>query len=250
MKKFILPLLFVSSLFLSACDTLSSIAQTTVDVLSESTGSSSSVYTPSVLDMGNGLKNALNVGIANGSDRLSQNNGYFGNALLKIVMPPEAKEVESTLRSLGMGKLVDDAILSFNKGAENAAKEAAPIFISAIKQMSFDDAKNILLSGDNKSATKFLKKTTLASLNKSFTPVIDKSLKSVDATKYWGEVITTYNKIPLVKKVNPDLTAFVTEKALEGLFLMVEKEEIKIRDDINARTSDLLQKVFGWADKQ
>lgn len=232
----------------SSCDTLNSIAQSASTVLNDS--SSSSTYTPSSLDMSNGLKSALEVGIVNGSNNLAQTNGYFGNALLKIVMPLEAKQVETTLRDLGMGKLVDDAILSFNRGAEKAAKEAAPIFINSIKQMTFADAKNILLSGDKTSATAFLKKTSYASLQQVFTPIIDNSLKSVNATKYWGDVINNYNKLPAVKKVNPDLTAYVTEQALNGLFKMVEKEEIKIRDNINARTTDIMQKVFGWADKQ
>jgi len=247
MKKILLPILFFSSFLFSGCDTLSSIAQTAGAVLTESGNGS---YTPSNLDMGNGLKNALEVGILNGANVLSKNNGYFGNALLKIVMPPEAVKVEKTLRDLGMGKLVDDAILSFNRGAENAAKQAAPIFINSIKQMTFNDAKNILLSGNKKSASEFLKRTTYTSLENTFSPVIDKSLKSVNATKYWGDVINTYNQIPLLENVNPDLTSYVTEKALDGLFKMVEKEEMKIRDNIGARTTDLIQKVFGWADKQ
>jgi len=250
MKKLLLPILFINILILSSCDTLNSIANTTAEVLLDGGGSSSGAFIPTNLDIGNALKNALNVGISNGANRLSKSNGYFGNSLLKIMMPPEAKQVETTLRDLGMGKLVDDAILSFNRGAENAAKEAAPIFIKAITSMSFSDAKKILLSNDKKSATNFLRSATISSLTTAFRPVIDKSLKSVDATKYWGDVINTYNQIPLIKKVNPDLTSFVTEKALEGLFLMVEKEEIKIRDNIDARVTDLLQKVFGWADKQ
>ncbi|MGB0886282.1 MAG: DUF4197 domain-containing protein [Chitinophagales bacterium] len=248
MKKIILPFLFAGSLIMSSCDTLQSVAQTAAEVLTESSGSST--YTPSSLDMSNGLKSALNVGITNGADRLSQTNGYFGNALLKIVMPPEAQQVEKTLRDIGAGKLVDDAILSFNRGAEKAAKEAAPIFINSIKQMSFNDAKEILLSNNKTSATAFLKRTSYTSLEGVFTPVINNSLKSVNATKYWGDVINTYNQIPLVKKVNPDLTAYVTEQALNGLFKMVEKEEIKIRENLSARTTDILQKVFGWADKQ
>lgn len=249
MKKTFLPLGFIALLYLSSCDTLQSIAQSTADVLTESS-TGSSTYTPSSLDMSNGLKSALEVGIGNGSNRLAQTNGYFGNALLKIIMPPEAEQVEKTLRDIGMGKLVDDAILSFNRGAEKAATKAAPIFINSIKQMSFNDAKNILLSSDKTSATAFLKKTSTNALTAAFTPVIDQSLKSVDATKYWSDVINTYNQIPLVKKVNPDLTSYVTERALEGLFKMIEKEEIKIRDNISARTTDILQKVFGWADKQ
>lgn len=249
MKKSILSALIASSLLFSSCDTLQSVAQTAAGVLTE-TSSGSSTYTPSSLDMSEGLKSALNVGITNGANRLSQTDGYFGNALLKIVMPPEAQQVETTLRDLGMGKLVDDAILSFNRGAEEAAKEAAPIFMNSIKQMSFTDAKDILLSGDKTSATAFLKRTSYTSLENVFTPVIDKSLSSVNATKYWGDVINTYNQIPLIKKVNPDLTSYVTEQALNGLFKMVEKEEIKIREDLSARTTDILQKVFGWADNQ
>jgi hypothetical protein len=249
MKKILLSIVFVATLSLYSCDTLNSIARTTAEVLTDS-GTGSTTYTPSSLDMGNALKDALNVGITNGANRLSVSNGYFGNSLLKIIMPPEAKKLEKTLRDLGMGQLVDDAVLSFNRGAEKAAKEAAPIFINAIKQMTFNDAKNILLSGNKKSATEFLRRTTYTNLNRAFTPVIDKSLKSVNASKYWGDVINTYNQIPLVEKVNPDLTAYVTDKALDGLFKMVEKEEAKIRDNINARTTDLLQKVFGWADKQ
>lgn len=248
MKKTLLSALIASSLLFSSCDTLQSVAQTAAGVLTESAGSST--YTPSSLDMSNGLKSALNVGITNGANRLSQTNGYFGNELLRIVMPPEAQQVEKTLRDLGMNKLVDDAILSFNRGAEEAAKQAAPIFINSIKQMSFTDAKNILLSSDKTSATAFLKRTSYTSLQGVFTPVIDKSLKSVNATKYWGDVINTYNQIPLIKKVNPDLTSYVTEQALTGLFKMVEKEEIKIRENLSARTTDILQKVFGWADKQ
>lgn len=246
MKNILLSLCFVSLLF-SSCDTLNSIAKNTVDVLNDSS-TGSGAYTPSSLDMGNALKGALEVGITKGASRLSTNNGYFGNSLLKIVMPPEAKKVDKTLRDLGMGKLVDDAILSFNRGAEKAAKEAAPIFIKSIKQMSFSDARTILLSGNKKSATEFLRRTTYSSLNTAFTPVIERSLKSVNATKYWGTVITKYNQIPLVERVNPNLTAYVTERALDGLFTMVEKEEAKIRDDISSRTTDILRKVFGWAD--
>lgn len=247
-KKTLFTTLVASSLLFSSCDTLQSVAKTAADVLNENT--SGSTYTPSSLDMSNALKDALTVGISNGADRLSQTNGYFGNALLKIVMPPEAQQVEKTLRDIGMGKLVDDAILSFNRGAEQAATQAAPIFLNSIKQMTFTDAKNILLSNDKTSATAFLKRTSYTSLENAFTPVIEKSLKSVNATKYWGDVINTYNQVPLVKKVNPDLTSYVTEQALNGLFKMVEKEEIKIRENLSARTTDILQKVFGWADKQ
>ena len=157
-------------------------------------------------------------------------------------MPPEAQKVEKKLRSIGMGKQVDDAILSMNRAAEDAAKSAAPIFINAIKQMSIHDAFWILKGGDF-AATNYLKDKTTASLTEAFRPVIESSLKKVNATKYWNTVFTTYNKFT-TEKVNPDLPAYVTEKAMAGIFYQVGQEEQKIRKDPVARTTDLLKKVF------
>lgn len=189
-----------------------------------------------------GLKEALQVGTEKGTTKLSAVDGFFKDAVIKILMPEEAKKAEKTLRGMGLGRQVDNAILSMNRAAEDAAKSAAPIFINAIKGMSFQDALGILRGGDN-AATNYLKDKTTISLTEAFRPVIESSLKKVDATKHWNTVFTTYNKFSS-EKVNPDLSAYVTEKALTGIFYQVAQEEQKIRKDPFARTSDLLKKVF------
>lgn len=189
-----------------------------------------------------GLKEALSVGAEQSGKKLSALDGYFGNAAIKVLMPEEAKKVEQKLRSVGLGKQVDQAILSMNRAAEDAAKSAAPIFINAIKQMTIQDAMGILKGGDL-AATNYLKDKTTASLTESFRPVIEQSLKKVDATKYWNTVFTTYNQFSK-EKVNTDLSAYVTEKALSGIFYQVGEEEKKIRKDPMARTSEILKKVF------
>ncbi len=191
-----------------------------------------------------GLKEALSQGATKGSNTLSQVDGFFANAALKILLPPEAQKVESTLRRVGMGKLVDDAILSMNRGAEDAAKSAAPIFVNAIKNMSVGDAVGIL-KGSDTAATGYLREKTTPELTTAFRPVIETSLAKVDATKHWNALITAYNKIPMVSKINPDLTAYVTDKALGGIFYQVALEEKNIRKDPLARTSEILKKVFG-----
>lgn len=241
-KKF-LPLLMVFAIFTSGCDTASNILQQAGSVFTGEGG------VPTAGEAGSGLKQALEFGIAAGANRLAEKDGYYGNSLVKVLFPPEAQKVEEAMRSLGLGGMVDKAIESFNRGAEKAAKEAAPIFVTAIKSMTINDAMGILL-GDQEAATSYLKSSTLQQLNSRFTPVIDRSLKEVNATKYWNDVIVRYNKIPFVQKVNPDLTSYVTEKALDGLFKMVAKEEIKIRENVSSRTTDLLKKVFGYADTQ
>lgn len=189
-----------------------------------------------------GLKEALTVGSNNSAQKLSAVDGFFKDAAIKILMPPEAQKAEKKLRSLGMGKLVDDAILSMNRAAEDASKSAAPIFINAVKQMSFQDALGILRGGDF-AATNYLKDKTSSPLTEAFRPVIEASLKKVDATKYWNTVFSTYNKFSS-DKVNPDLSAYVTEKSLSGIFYQVGLEEQKIRKDPMARTTDILKKVF------
>jgi hypothetical protein len=193
-------------------------------------------------EIANGLKEALQVGATKGSDKLAAVDGFFKDAAIKILMPEEAKKVEKTLRGMGLGAQVDDAILSMNRAAEDAAKSAAPIFINAIKGMSISDALGILQGGDF-AATDYLKGKTTSALTEAFRPVIEKSLEKVNATKYWNTLFTTYNKFAL-QKVNPDLTAYVTEKGLSGIFFQVGQEEQKIRKDPLARTSDLLKKVF------
>ncbi len=195
-------------------------------------------------DIANGLKEALNKGVQEGTAKLSVTDGFFRDAVLKILMPPEAQKVEKTLRGMGMGAQVDQAILSMNRAAEDACKSAAPIFLDAIKQMNISDAIGIL-KGSDSSATIYLRIKTTPALTAAFTPVINTSLQKVGATKYWNTIITTYNKIPFQKKINPDLTAYVTEKALSGIFYEIALEEVSIRKNPAARTSDILKKVFG-----
>jgi hypothetical protein len=204
---------------------------------------------PTTAEISMGLKEALEKGTGISAERLSLENGYLGNLDVKILFPEEAKNVESTLRSLGLGSMCDQVITSLNRAAEDAAIAAKPIFTDAIKQMSFQDVQKILL-GEQNAATLYFKGSTTSSLTQRFSPIIDTSLKKVDATKYWSDAMTRYNRIPLVKKVDTDLTAYVTQKAIDGLFLEIAKEELKIRENINARTSPLLKKVFGYAESQ
>jgi hypothetical protein len=190
-----------------------------------------------------GLKEALAVGAERGTKTLSAADGFFGNAAVKILMPEEARKVENTLRSLGLGRQVDDAVKTMNRAAEDAAKSATPIFVKAVKEMSIQDAMGILKGGNN-AATSYLQSKTTAQLTEAFRPVINESLQKVDATRYWNTVFTSYNKVSR-EKINPDLSAYVTEKALSGIFFQLAKEEEKIRLDPVARTSDILKQVFG-----
>jgi len=198
-------------------------------------------------EVASGLMEALVQGATNGSDLLSKVNGYLGNPQVKIPFPPEAQKIENTLRDLGMNKMCDDVINSLNRAAENAAIEAKPILINSIRSMTITDAMDILF-GANDAATEYLKKTTTTQLTDKFSPIIENSLNKVGATKYWTDAVNYYNKIPLVADLNPDLEAYVTAKALEGLFYMVEQEELKIRQDPAARAAEIVQKVFGYYD--
>jgi hypothetical protein len=190
-----------------------------------------------------GLKEALRVGTDSSSKKLSAANGFFGDAAIKILMPEEAQKVEKNLRNLGMGSLVDKAILSMNRAAEDAASGVGNIFWNSIKQMSVTDGLQILKGGDF-AATDYLRKTTTMELTEKFRPVIEASLVKVDATKYWKDVFSNYNKFS-ANKVNPDLTAYVTEKALSGLFLNISLQEQKIRKDPAAQVTGILKSVFG-----
>ncbi|HEX6914189.1 MAG TPA: DUF4197 domain-containing protein [Chitinophagaceae bacterium] len=197
----------------------------------------------STSDVVAGLKAALETGTDRSVQKLSATDGFFRDAVIKVLMPEEAKKVESTLRRVGLGRQVDDAILSMNRAAEDAAKDAAPIFINAIKGMTIEDAWGILKGGDS-SATRFLRNKTSIALTEAFRPVIENSLEKVNATKHWNTVFTTYNRFSK-DKVNTDLAAYVTDKALFGIFYQVALEEMKIRKDPVARTSEILKKVFG-----
>ncbi|MGI8637340.1 MAG: DUF4197 domain-containing protein [Segetibacter sp.] len=190
-----------------------------------------------------GLKEALQIGAERGTARLSAVDGFFKNAALKILLPAEAQKVEVKLRALGLGTQVDNAILSMNRAAEDASKSATPIFINAIKQITIQDAVGILRGGDF-AATNYLKDKTTANLTEAFRPVIEQSLAKVNATKYWNTLFSTYNTFSS-QKVNTDLSAYVTEKALSGIFQEVSLEEQKIRKNPAAQTTALLKKVFG-----
>ncbi len=205
---------------------------------------------PSQLEIGSALKEALEIGVSAGTDRLSLQNGFLGNAAVKLLFPPEAQKVEKTLRGLGLNKPCDDFILSINRAAELAVKEAKPIFISALKQMTLQDATNILLSKEKNTATTYFQRVTSDALNAKFQPIISEALNKTEATRYWTDLSTRYNKIPLVTKVQTDLTAYATQKAMDGLFYEVAQEELKIRSNSGARSTALLQKVFGYADRQ
>lgn len=205
---------------------------------------------PSSSEMGLGLKDALEAGVAAGTNRLSMADGFLRNAAVKLIFPPEAAKAEKTLRALGMHKLCDDLILSMNRAAEEAVKEAKPIFVSAIKDMSFSDASSILLSGQPDAATVYFKNATSTRLIGAFSPVIQKNLEKTGATKFWTDVTTAYNKIPLVTRINPDLTAYAAQKTTDGLFYEVAQEELKIRTNASLRSSPAMQKAFAYADSK
>jgi hypothetical protein len=194
-------------------------------------------------DIGAGLKEALAKGVEKGVAQLSAENGFFGNSLYKVVMPPEAQRVEKTLRSIGLGAKVDEAILTMNRGAEEAVKKSAPIFADAIRGMDIKDALSILRGADT-AATGYLRSNTSSSLTTAFKPVIQESLEKTGAAGHWNNLMTAYNKVSF-QKVNTDLAGYVTDKALQALFLQIADQEKQIRKDPAARTSALLKKVFG-----
>ncbi|MEO8821314.1 MAG: DUF4197 domain-containing protein [Ginsengibacter sp.] len=231
MKKFyFLEILFLFSF--TGCDTAKSI-------LNSVANGNGNLTTAEVVD---GLKTALNLGTDSATTQLSALNGFYKDALVKIAMPPEAEKVEKTLRDIGLGSLVDKAVLSMNRAAEDGSKYVGNTFINAIKQMTIQDAFGILRGG-NTAATDYLKQKTIAQLTADFKPIISKSLDNTNATKYWGDVFSAYNKFSN-KPVNTDLTAYVTEKALDGLFYKIGLEEQDIRKNPAARVTDNLKKVF------
>jgi len=194
-------------------------------------------------EVASGLKEALEKGTNKGTDQASKTDGYFKNPAIKILFPPDAQKVETKLRQVGMGDDVDKFILSLNRAAELAAEEAKPIFISAIKSMTIQGAFGIL-KGETDAATQYLNRTTSDQLYSKFKPIIKKALDAVDATKYYDDLISAYNKIPLVDKKNPDLDDYATNEGIDGLFTLIAVEEANIRNNPGARTTDLLKKVF------
>lgn len=200
-------------------------------------------------DISMGLKEALNNGISKQVTKLTTTDGFYKNQLVKILLPPELQKVDKTLRDIGLSNLADEGLKVLNRAAEDGVKEATPIFVDAVKGMTFNDARTILM-GSQDSATSFLQNSTSTALYGKFSPVIQNSLSKVGADKVWANIITKYNSIPMVKKVNPDLKDYVTQEAMKGVFKMVAVEEKNIRTNLSSRTSDLLKRVFAMQDKK
>lgn len=232
MKKQILSVLLL--FMLSSCAELQQVAG---DIMNQNNP-----------DIAAGLREALDNGISKQVIKLTAVDGFYKNELVKIMLPEELQKVDKALRDVGMGKLADEGLKVINRAAEDAVKEATPIFVDAVKQITFTDAKNILL-GTTDAATVYLQNATSQALYDKFNPVIKNSYTKVGADKVWTSIITKYNNLPLVKKVNPDLTDYTTKKAMEGVFKMIALEEKNIRTDLSARTSDLLKSVFALQDK-
>jgi hypothetical protein len=239
MKNYFSALVVTALLLPAACSsqiTLPKILNKTIS------GSGSSVTEN---EAGMGIKEALTQGVANAVLNLNKTDGFFGSQFYKVLLPPDAQKIEKTLRSAGMGAQVDKAILSINRGAEDAVAFAKPIFVDAIKEMTITDALNIL-RGPKDAATNYFRQKTTEKLIAAFTPSVKSSLDKVDATKHYGDIVNTYNKFPTTfKKVNPDLPSFVVGKAVDALFDQIAKEEANIRANPVARTTDILKKVFG-----
>ncbi|MFN8273475.1 MAG: DUF4197 domain-containing protein [Flavobacteriaceae bacterium] len=220
------------------------------DVLNQVKSEINKITNPnSSIDIAGGLKEALNNGISKQVSKLTATDGFYKNPLVKITLPTEIQKVDKTLRKIGLKKLADDGIKSLNRAAEDAVKEATPIFVAAVKNMSFNDAKGILM-GNESAATDYLKGTTSTDLYAKFSPVIQQSIGKVGADKIWAGIIKKYNNLPGSSKVNPDLTDYVTQRALEGVFKMIAVEEKDIRTNLQARSSDLLKKVFALQDRK
>lgn len=195
-------------------------------------------------DITKGLKEALNVGAQKATDNAAKLDGFYKNPLIKIPFPKEVKQVEKSLRGIGINKPVDDFIRTMNRAAEDASKSALPIFVNAITSLSIQDGLRILQGGDT-AATAYLRTQTSGQLGTSFKPIITQATSKAQVTKHWTAVTKQYNKIGIGKKVNPDLNEYITQQALKGLFLLVGQEEIKIRKDPMARINEILKKVFG-----
>ncbi|WP_142684279.1 DUF4197 domain-containing protein [Chitinophaga polysaccharea] len=212
---------------------------------STGTGSGTSIAGLTESDAGSAIKEALSKGVAAGIAKLNKKDGFFGSDIYKLLLPEDAVKIGNTLRAIGLGSQVDKAILQINRSAEKAVGYAAPIFVGAIKQMTLTDALN-LVKGGNTSATDFFKSKTTDSLKTAFRPVIKKTLDSTSATRYYADIVNNYNKLPTTfNKVNPDLQDYVTTMAVNALFDQIAKEELAIRANPAARTTDLLKKVFG-----
>lgn len=256
MKSFKFLALGIATLpLLTGCETMSQIANTTTQTTTRTSPSASSTTSNGKISQAeatSGVKQALSNGLNNSIQVLSAKDGFLGNAAVKILMPEEAKKVEQALRSVGMGSLVDNFITSLNRAAESAVKEAAPVFVNSLSQMTVTDAFNILLSGQQDAATGFFKRTTSQTLATKFSPIVQSALGKNNVNSYWSQLTTAYNALPITtNKVQTDLNTYVTQKAIDGLFVKVAEEELKIRKNLGgSRDSGVLDKVFGWVDGQ
>lgn len=204
-------------------------------------------YTLTDSEISSGLKQALQFGIDREVTKLGEENGFYNNELVRITLPPELQKVDKTLRDVGLDALADKGLKVLNSAAEDAVKEAIPVFTNAVTQMSITDARNILFGPDN-AATSYLETKTNDELYRRFNPIISNSLDKVGATDVWKNIIERYNAIPLTNNVNPDLPDYVTNEALDGVFTMISIEEKDIRNNLSARTTQLLKRVFGAQD--
>ena len=245
MKKIVI---LTNVLLLSACAQL----QQAVEQLPEETfGQLKSIYGSSEITddrIAEGLRAALNQGIEKQVSKLAQTNGFLKNELVKIVLPEELQKVDSGLRSIGLSNLADKGLEVINRAAEDAVSESTPIFIDAVENMTFTDAKNILL-GDDDAATQYLTGKTNERLYEKFSPIIKNSLGKVGADVVWGNIISRYNSIPFTQQVNSDLTDYVSQQALSGVFKMISVEESNIRNQISFRSTDVLKQVFALQDR-
>ncbi len=236
MKKITVTAL--SIVFLSGCAEMTAV----LDQVNTATGTSTPALTNN--EVISGLREALTIGTNNSSSLTSKLDGFYKNPEIFIPFPAEAIKIKQKVEELGMKKQVDEFVMTLNRAAETATLEAAPIFVNAIKEITIADGFAILRGNDN-AATQYLRDKTSAQLKIKFNPIVKNAIQKVDVTKYWNPLITTYNKIPFVDKMNPDIEDYVTTKAMDGLFLMITKEEAKIRKDPMARVTDLLKRVFG-----
>lgn len=234
MKRFLYLILLVISM--SSCAELQQISEEIArsGVLSEQ-------------QIANGLQQALSKGVNEQVSKLTQEDGFYSNALVRIGLPEELSTLESTMRNFGLGNLADEGIKALNRTAQQAVKEATPIFLATIREMSFDDARNILL-GEKTAATAYLREKTQTELYQRFEPIVNDNFQKVGADQIWQNVIQNYNQIPFTKSVNPNLTDYVTNEALKGVYKMIEIEEQQIRNDVGERSSDLLRRVFALQD--
>lgn len=222
--------LFIAISFLAGCGSLGSL------------GTSGTVSEQEAVT---GIRQALDKGVSTGVSFLNREDGFFGNQAYRLFLPPDARKIENVMRDLGMSKTVDKAILQINRAAEDAVGYATPIFTDAIREMTIQDAWNII-RGEQDAATRFFREKTTAKLTAAFSPIIQRSLDKLDATRHYADIINGYNRLPTTfNKLNPDLPGYVTEKAVDALFDQIAKEEANIRANPRARTTEILKKVFG-----